>query len=57
MFEYISGKFTQKTPAYVVVDVSGLGYIVQVSLNTYTDISNEIEGSLLTHYSVSVDVR
>lgn len=57
MFEYISGNFSEKTPTYIVVDVNGLGYIVQVSLNTYTDVNNLDSGKLHTHYSVSVDVR
>jgi Holliday junction DNA helicase RuvA len=57
MFEYISGKFAEKTPTYVVVDVMGLGYIVQISLNTYSDINSKDSGSLLTQYNVSVDVR
>ena len=57
MFEYISGKFSEKTPTHVVVDVGGIGYIVSVSLNTYSDINELNEGKLLTQYSVSVDVR
>ncbi len=57
MFEYISGKFSEKTPTHVVVDVGGIGYIVSVSLNTYTDINELSEGKLLAQYNVSVDVR
>ena len=56
MFEYISGKFSEKTPTHVV-DVGGIGYIVSVSLNTYTDINELSEGKLLAQYNVSVDVR
>jgi holliday junction DNA helicase RuvA len=57
MFEYISGKFAEITPTQLVVDVMGLGYIVQISLNTYSDINQKQTGSLLTQYNVSVDVR
>jgi holliday junction DNA helicase RuvA len=57
MFEFISGKFTEKTPTYVIVDTGGLGYRVQISLNTYTDINDQTEGLLLLQYNVSVDVR
>ena len=57
MFEYISGKFSEKTPTHVVVDVGGIGYIVSVSLNTYTEINELSEGKLLAQYNVSVDVR
>jgi holliday junction DNA helicase RuvA len=57
MIEFISGKFAEVNPAYVLVDVNGLGYLVQISLNTYTDINGQESGRLITHYAVSVDVR
>ena len=57
MIEYLTGKFAEKNPAFVVVDVNGLGYMVQVSLNTYSDVNGLEEGTLLIQYSVSVDVR
>jgi holliday junction DNA helicase RuvA len=34
MYAYLSGKFTEKTPAQVYVDVNGVGYEVNISLNT-----------------------
>ncbi|MDP4687743.1 MAG: Holliday junction branch migration protein RuvA [Salibacteraceae bacterium] len=57
MIEFIGGKFAEINPAYVLVDVNGLGYLVQISLNTYTDINGQESGRLITHYAVSVDVR
>ncbi|MEZ4721994.1 MAG: Holliday junction branch migration protein RuvA [Flavobacteriales bacterium] len=57
MIEYVSGKFAEKTPTYVVVDVNGLGYLVMISLTTYGDLADESSGKLHTHYAVSVDVR
>jgi len=36
MFEFISGTLEEKNPAFVVVNCSGVGYILQVSLNTYS---------------------
>jgi Holliday junction DNA helicase RuvA len=57
MIEYIAGEFTEKNPAYICVESCGLGYMVQVSLNTYSDVQSLFEGKLLTHYAVSVDVR
>lgn len=57
MIEYIAGEFTEKNPTYICVESCGLGYMVQVSLNTYSDVQSLFEGKLLTHYAVSVDVR
>lgn len=57
MIEYIAGSYTEKTPTYVVIESNGIGYLVQTSLTTYTDISNSDSGKLLIHYAVSVDIR
>lgn len=57
MIEYILGKFTEKTPTHVLVEANGLGYLVHVSLTTYSDVNGKDSGKLLTHYAVSVDVR
>jgi len=57
MIEFVGGKFAEINPAYLIVDVNGLGYLVQISLNTYTDINGQESGRLITHYAVSVDVR
>ena len=40
MFAYLDGKFVLKSPAMVHVDVNGVGYEVQISLNTYSRIQN-----------------
>jgi len=57
MIEHISGKFVEKGPTHIIVEANGLGYRVQVSLTTSSDVGDRAEGTLLTHYSVSVDVR
>ena len=57
MIEFVGGKFAEINPAYLIVDVNGLGYLVQISLNTYTDINGQESGRLITHYAVSVDLR
>ena len=57
MIEYIAGEFTEKNPTFICVESCGLGYRVQVSLNTFSDVQDVFEGKLLTHYAVSVDVR
>ena len=36
MLEYVKGDIDEITPAYVVVDCNGVGYFVNISLNTYT---------------------
>ena len=38
MFEYIRGKVAEISPTYVVIDVHGVGYLLNISLSTYDAI-------------------
>lgn len=55
MYAYLQGKFTLKTPAQVIIDVNGVGYEVNISLNTYTHIQPLNEGKLYTFLQVKED--
>ena len=55
MYAYLQGKFTLKNPAQVYVDVNGVGYEVNISLNTYGHIQNLNEGKLYTFLQVKED--
>jgi Holliday junction DNA helicase RuvA len=55
MYAYLQGKFTYKTPAQVYVDVNGVGYEVNISLNTYSDILPLETGKLYTYLQVKED--
>jgi Holliday junction DNA helicase RuvA len=36
MYDYFEGTLVEKNPAYAIVDVGGIGYYLNISLNTYT---------------------
>jgi Holliday junction DNA helicase RuvA len=55
MIAYLSGKFTYKSPTVVYVDVNGVGYEVNISLNTYSHIQHLNEGKLFTYLQVKED--
>jgi len=55
MYAYLQGKFTFKNPTQVYVDVHGVGYEVNISLNTYAAIQNLPEGRLYTFLQVKED--
>ena len=57
MFAYLDGKFVYKSPAMVYVDVNGVGYEVQISLNTYSKIQNLEKGVLQTSLLVREDAH
>ena len=55
MYEYISGIVAEATPTYAVIDVSGVGYFINISLKTYGDIEQSKEAKLFVHYIVRED--
>lgn len=57
MIAYLSGKFTYKNPAVVYVDVQGIGYEVNISLNTYERIQSLTEGKLFTYLQIKEDAH
>jgi len=46
---FVRGKFIVKNPAQVVVDVNGVGYECNISLNTYSAIDDKESGQLFTY--------
>lgn len=57
MIAFLRGKFVKKTPSFVHVDVNGVGYEVQISLNTFTRLQDMEEGTLVTHLIVREDAH
>jgi Holliday junction DNA helicase RuvA len=57
MIAFLKGGFVRKTPSYVHVDIGGVGYEVQISLNTYSKIQDLDEGTLQTHLIVREDAH
>jgi holliday junction DNA helicase RuvA len=57
MIAFLKGRFEKKTPSYILIDVNGVGYEVQVSLNTYSKFQDLEEGLILTHLIVREDAH
>ena len=57
MYEYISGTLAEVAPAYAVVDVGGVGYFVNISLNTYSEIEKLDSVKLFLHHIVREDAE
>jgi len=55
MIAYLKGNFTYKSPATVFVEVQGVGYEVNISLNTFSKISNMDQGTLYTYLQIKED--
>jgi len=57
MFEYIKGELTELTPALAVVEAAGVGYAINISLNTYSAIQGKKEVKLFIHEALSTGGR
>lgn len=57
MYEYIRGKLAELAPAYAVVETGGVGYLLHISLQTYSEIEGRSEVTLFTHFIVREDAQ
>ena len=57
MIAYLNGTYTYKSPAIVHMEVNGVGYEVQISLNTYSHIQGLEKGILQTWLQVKEDAH
>jgi Holliday junction DNA helicase RuvA len=57
MYAYIDGKLVFKCPAYVVIDAGGVGYHINISLNTYSFLGDKERCKLFTWLHVKEDAH
>jgi len=57
MYEYIQGKIAELTPASVVIDNNGVGYFINISLNTYAGLTGKENAVLFIHQVVREDAH
>jgi Holliday junction DNA helicase RuvA len=57
MIAFVNGDFVIKLPSQVVVDVNGVGYDLQISLNTYSAIADKEKGKLFTYLHITENAQ
>ncbi len=57
MYEFIRGNIIERNPASIVIEASGVGYFINISLNTYSKIGTKKEGILFLHQVVREDAH
>lgn len=57
MIEYITGKIASVTPTEAIVEAAGIGYEINISLTTFTEIQNLTEVKLLIHEIIREDAH
>jgi Holliday junction DNA helicase RuvA len=57
MIAYLKGKLVYKEPTFVQIEVSGVGYQVSISLNTFSEIKDREDLKLSTYLHVREDAH
>ncbi len=55
MLEYIHGKIAETGPAHIVVDINGMGYLINISLHSYSQLEGKTEAKLYIHEHIRED--
>ncbi len=55
MIHHLKGKLIEKNPTHIIVECGGVGYFVNISLNTFSKISDNELVNIYTHLQVKED--
>ncbi len=57
MLEYIKGHIIESSPAHCIVENNGIGYFINISLNTYTKLQNQKEIQIFIFEQIREDAH
>ncbi|GEQ85274.1 Holliday junction ATP-dependent DNA helicase RuvA [Patiriisocius marinistellae] len=57
MITHLQGKLSEKTPTHVVIDCNGVGYFVNISMHTFSQLPEGENIKLFTHLQVREDAH
>lgn len=57
MIAFLKGKLVQRDPTFVIVDVQGVGYLLHISLQTFSEIKQQENVMLHTHLNIREDAH
>ncbi|MEP2280934.1 Holliday junction branch migration protein RuvA [Maribacter sp.] len=55
MIHHLRGKLVEKNPTHVIIECGGVGYFVNISLNTFSKLPEQENVSVFTHLQVKED--
>ena len=55
MITHVKGRLVEKTPTSVVIESNGIGYLINISLNTFSQIPDNENLKLYTHLQIKED--
>jgi len=57
MITHINGKLVEKNPSYAIIECNGIGYYIQISLYTFSNIPDRENVKLFTHLTIREDAH
>jgi Holliday junction DNA helicase RuvA len=57
MIEFLKGRLVEKNPAHLIIDCGGVGYFVNISLNTYSAVGAEENVLIYIHQVIREDAH
>lgn len=57
MLDYIKGKIVDISPTHVILDNNGIGYFVNISVNSYSNLSGKVDTLLYIHEVIREDTH
>jgi Holliday junction DNA helicase RuvA len=57
MIDYIKGNITQITPTFVLIETGGIGYLVNISINTFSLLEGKTDSKILIHEVIREDAH
>lgn len=57
MYDYIKGEIKEISPTHIILDNNGIGYFINISINTYSKFSGKESGIILIHELIREDTH
>ena len=57
MYEFIRGNIIEQNPAHIIIEAGGVGYNINISLNTYSKFNQKKEGLIYLHQVIRDDAH
>ena len=57
MYDFIRGIIVERNPAHIVIEAGGIGYFINISLNTYSKFNQKKEGLIYLHQVIRDDAH
>lgn len=57
MYAYLKGEITYRNPSFITLEVSGVGYHVNIPLSTFSALQGQDRATVYTHFHVTEDAQ